>query len=105
MSPIGILNFRPHSGHERELQELLMQYVSVLKQAGFVPEQKEVLLQSDEGNYLLLLAWKSVDAFELSKTEARVSSIWKKLQAICEVQSLAKLPESKERFPTFRRLS
>lgn len=103
-SIFAIALYQPKKGKEEELMEIIEGHTPLLKREGLITEFQPVLLKSENGTYLELFQWKSVEAKDQAHESSTVMKLWEQMMEIAEMKNLSSLAEANQLFPNFERL-
>jgi quinol monooxygenase YgiN len=98
---IVIVAYRPKSGHDQELLELVRSRVPTLRTEGLVTDRVPVIMRAKDGTIIEVSEWKSHHAIEEAHRNPRVLAMWDKFFAICDCVPLKTVPESETMFAGF----
>ena len=97
----AVVAYRPKSGKERELLELVRMRVPTLRKEGLVTDRVPTIMRSRDGTILEVSEWKSRDAIDAAHKNPNVLAMWDKFFAICDCVPLQTLPEASDMFAGF----
>jgi len=86
MSLVFMALYRPKTGEENELKEILKVHIPTLREIIEIAE------------------WKSNEAIEKAHQSENVRSVWNKISSLAELTSLSSLAEAQVPFPNFKPL-
>ena len=101
MSRIVIVAYRPRSGAEQPLLELIKEHVPILRQEGLATNFMPLVMRAADGTLLEVFEWQSEEAIASSHHNPAVQALWQRFSAVCEYTPLATLPECQGPFATF----
>lgn len=101
MGLIVIVAYRPHSGAEQSLLELIKEHVPILRQEGLATNFTPLVLRAADGTLLEIFEWQSEEAIASAHHNPAVQALWQRFGAVCEYTSLSTLPECQGPFATF----
>ncbi len=96
-----IVAYRPHSGAEQPLLELIREHILVLRQEGLATDFTPLVLRAADGTLLEMFTWQSEEAIASSHHNPAVQALWERFGTVCEYTPLAGLPECQGPFATF----
>ena len=88
--------------NQEKLIGILKRHVPTLREYGLIVDTPAYLLQSEDGTLIETFEWKNEKAMEVANEHPAIRIIWGEMEGICTFPSLQDLPESKNRFPSFR---
>ncbi len=101
MSIMVIACYRPKSGKETELLELMKKHLPTLRAEGLVDDGPSLCGRADDGTYVEVFCWKSQEAIDAAHDNINVLAMWEKYGEVCEFVTIGDLPEAKEMFSPF----
>ena len=101
MGVMVIVAYRPYTGAEQQVRELIREHVPILRQEGLATDFTPLIMRAGDGTLLEVLEWQSAEAIASAHHNPAVQSLWERLGAVCEYTPLAGLPECQGLFATF----
>jgi quinol monooxygenase YgiN len=101
MGQFVIVAYRPKTGKETELLELIKNHVPTLQGEGLATERTPYVMRAADGTIVEIFEWQSAEAIERAHTNKVVLEMWEKFSAACETDMIANLEESKRMFSPF----
>ena len=98
---IAVVAYRPKSGKDKELLELVGNSVPTLRKEGLVTERVPAIMRSRDGTIVEVSEWKSREAIDAAHKNPNVLAMWDKFFAVCECVPLNTLPEAADMFAGF----
>jgi quinol monooxygenase YgiN len=98
---VVIVAYRPKTGKENELLELVRSRIPILLKEGLVTDRIPTIVRSSDGTIVEVSEWKSQAAIDAAHKNPNVLAMWEKFFAICDCVPLKTLPESSEMFAGF----
>ncbi len=98
---IVIVAYRPKTGREAELLEIVRSRVPLLRGEGFVTERVPVLMRARDGTIIEVSEWKSRAAIDAAHQNSRVLALWEKMFDVCDCVPLQTVAETAEMFAGF----
>ena len=98
---IVIVAYRPKTGHEVELLDLVRGRVPTLREEGLVTDRIPVIARAKDGTIVEVSEWKSHQAIEEAHRNPRVLAMWDKFFAVCDCVPLKTVPEAETMFAGF----
>ena len=102
---IVIVAYRPKSGRETDLLELVRNRVPTLRKEGLVTDRVPVLMRAKDGTIIEVSEWKSHHAIEEAHKNPRVLAMWDKFFSVCDCVPLNNVPETDTMFAGFEPIS
>jgi len=101
MGRIVIVAYRPKSGQQRALRELVDAHVGILREEGLATDRPPVIMQAKDGSVVEVFEWVSPEAIEQAHENAAVQQLWRDFALVCDFLPLNQLPESAQVFAEF----
>ncbi|PYJ54239.1 MAG: hypothetical protein DME82_12145 [Verrucomicrobia bacterium] len=101
---IVIVAYRPKSGKEKDLLELVRSRVPTLRNEGLVTNREPTIMRARDGTIIEVSEWKSHEAIAAAHKNPNVLAMWNKFFAICDCIPLKTLAEAEEMFAGFEPL-
>ena len=98
---VVIVAYRPKSGKEKELLELVRSRVPTLRKEGLATDRVPVIMRAKDGTIIEVSEWKSREAIEEAHKNPRVLAMWDKFFAVCDCVPLKTVPEAETMFAGF----
>jgi quinol monooxygenase YgiN len=98
---VVIVAYRPKSGREAELLELVCERVPTLRKEDLVTDRVPVIVRAKDGTIIEVSEWKSQEAIEEAHKNPRVLAMWDKFFAVCDCVPLKTVPETETMFAGF----
>jgi quinol monooxygenase YgiN len=98
---VVIVAYRPKSGKEKELVELVRRRVPTLKKENLVTDRAPTIVRARDGTIIEVSEWRSQEAIAAAHKNSNVLAMWNKFFAICECVPLKTLAEAEEMFAGF----
>ena len=99
---VVIVAYRPKSGKEKELLELVRSRVPTLRNERLVTNRAPTIMRSRDGTIIEVSEWKSQEAIDAAHKNPNVLAMWNKFFAICDCVPLKTLAEAEEMFAGFQ---
>ncbi len=103
-SNFAIALYQPKEGKEDELLKIIEGHTPLLRREGLITDFQSLLLKSENGTYMELFQWKSVEAKDQAHESATVMKVWEHMMEVAEMKNLSSLSEADQLFPNFNRL-
>ncbi len=101
MGQVVIVAYRPQSGSEARLLDLIREHVPILRGEGLATAREPLVLKAGDGTLLVIFEWVSAQAIEAAHANPAVQALWPRFAAVCDYVKLADLGESHDLFATF----
>ena len=101
MGRIVIACYRPKSGCEAALAELMRGHVSTLRSIGLVTDRRPITMQAQDGTFLEVFEWASEDAIAAAHRHPVVLEMWEKYGKVCDYLPVAQVPEASQLFTNY----
>ena len=98
---IVIVAYRPKSGKEQELLDLVRSRVPTLRKEDLVTDRVPTIMRSHDGTIVEVSEWKSREAIAAAHKNPNVLAMWDKFFAVCECVPLKTLAEANDMFAGF----
>ena len=96
-----IVAYRPKSGKDAELLELVRNRVPTLRKEGLVSDRTPIIMRAQDGTIIEVSEWKSPAAIEAAHENPSVLAMWERFYAACDFVLLKDLAEAGEMFAGF----
>ena len=96
-----IVAYRPKSGKDAELLQLVRDRVPTLRREGLVSDRAPIIMRASDGTIIEASEWKSAAAIEAAHANPNVLAMWDGFYAACDFLLLKDLPEAAEMFAGF----
>ncbi len=96
-----IVAYRPKSGKEVELLEVVRSRVPTLRKESLVTDRAPIIMRAKDGTIVEVSEWKSREAIEAAHQNKNVHALWNKFFALCDCVPLKTLAEAEEMFAGF----
>jgi quinol monooxygenase YgiN len=96
-----IVAYRPKTGKEDDLLELVRSRVPTLRKEGFVSDRAPTIMRARDGTILEVSEWKSREAIDAAHKNPNVLAMWERFFALCDCVPLNTLAEAGEMFAGF----
>lgn len=101
MGDMVIVAYRPKSGCDDALFELVKDHVPYLRRLGLVTDRSAHILQVQNGIIVEIFEWKTGALVSAHET-ADVQALWQKYAEVCDYVPLNELPETSDLFAQFK---
>lgn len=100
MGDIVIVAYRPKSGCDNDLLDLVKQHVPYLRRLGLVTDRPALAMIGKGGVIVEVFEW-AAGAIASAHENPDVQALWAKYAAVCDYVPLHELPEAKDMFAQF----
>lgn len=97
--------YRPKPGKSEELDRLVAGHLTILRGQGLVTEYPETVLKAADGTIVELFEWVSQAAIDGAHANPAVLAMWDEFGAACDYLPIADLPEARQLFSPFTRVT
>ena len=101
MGLMVLVAYRPYTGAEQQLLELIREHVPILRQEGLATDFTPFVMRAADGTLVEVFEWASEKAIASAHNNPAVQALWERFGAVCEYTPLAALPECQGPFATF----
>ena len=101
MGVVAIVAYRPKSGQEKTLLDLVRSRVPMLRKEGLVTDREPVTMRAQDGTIIEVSEWKSRETIDAAHKNANVLAMCEKFFAACNCIPLQDLAEAREMFAGF----
>ncbi len=98
---VVIVAYRPKSGKESELIELVRNRVPTLRKEGLATNRVPTIMRACDNTIIEVSEWNSREAIDAAHKNPNVLAMWDRFFAICECVPLKTLAEANEMFAGF----
>ena len=98
---VVIVAYRPKSGKERELLEIVRQRVPTLRAEGLVSDRAPTIMRARDGTIIEVSEWKSREAIDAAHKNPTVLALWQRFFDVCDCVPLKTVAETEEMFAGF----
>jgi hypothetical protein len=95
-----IVAYRPKSGCDGELLELVKDHVPFLQRLGLATDRPALAMKGKDGVIVEVFEWKA-GAIAAAHENSDVQELWGRYAALCDYVPLHELPEAKDMFAQF----
>ena len=96
-----IVPYRPNSGKESELLELVRSRVPTLRKEELLTDRAPIIMWARDGTIIEVSEWKSQEAIEAAHKNPNVLAMWNQIFAVCDCVPLNTLAEANDLFAGF----
>ncbi len=102
MGQFVIAAYRPRSGKEVQLLQIIREHMPILRSQGLVTDRPAYAMRASDGTIVEVFEWKSAKAVEEAHSNQVVRALWARFDEVCEYESLANLPDCQRQFSSFQ---
>ena len=100
MGDVVIVAYRPKTGCDAALRELVLDHVPTLRRLGLATDRPNALVQAEDGVVLEMFEWAE-GAIARAHGMPAMIKLWRQYAAVCDIVPLRELPESASLFAQF----
>lgn len=104
MGELVIAAYRPKSGREAELLDLLRDHTPHLRRLGLATERASTLMRAKDGTLVEVFEWKD-GAVAAAHEHPDVLALWSRYAEVCDYTPLTELAETHDLFAMFEPVS
>lgn len=101
MGRIVIAAYRPKSGKQQALRQLMEEHVPKLRSLELVTDREPFIMEAEDSTVVEVFEWKSAEAIEAAHTDPVVLEMWERFSEACDFIPVAELPEASHLFSEF----
>jgi hypothetical protein len=105
MGSISVACYKPRTGKEEALLELVRNHLPPLRAEGLVTDRIPIVMRTESGTIIEIFEWVSKEAIAGAHSNPVVLDLWKRFEAICWYETPANLPEFQNMFAHFEPIS
>jgi len=105
MGSISVACYKPRTGKEEALLELVRNHLPPLRAEGLVTDRIPIVMRTESGTIIEIFEWVSKEAIAGAHSNPVVLDLWKRFEAICWYETPANLPEFQNLFAHFEPIS
>ena len=98
---VVIVAYRPKTGKETEMLELVRNRVPTLRKEGLVTDRRPVIARTRDGTIIEVSEWKSREAIDAAHKNPNVLAMWDRFFELCDCVPLNTVAEAEEMFAGF----
>ena len=98
---VVVVAYRPKSGKDEELLQLVRSRVPTLRKEGLVTDRVPTIMRSRDGTIVEVSEWNSREAIDAAHKNPNVLAMWEKFFAMCDCVPLNTLAEAADMFAGF----
>ena len=98
---VVIVAYRPKSGKEKELLELVRSRVPTLRKENLATDRVPTIMRAKDGTIIEVSEWESREAIDAAHKNPNVLAMWNKFFAVCDCVPLNSLAEATDMFAGF----
>lgn len=101
MSVIVMCSYRPMSGKEAALDDLIAVHVPTLRRHALVTDRAPIHAVASDGTRIEVFEWASAESSATAHTIPEVASLWEAFSKVADFVPLNTLPETSGPFANF----
>jgi len=101
MALIVIVAYKPKTGKNEALKQLMKTHIPILKKEGLVTERDSIIMEAADGTIVEVFEWLSEEAVQQAHKNPEVLKMWAAYFEVCEVIPLNTLNEANMMFASF----
>jgi len=101
MGSISVACYRPRSGCEQALLELVRDHLPPLRGEGLVTDRASIVMRAADGTIIEIFEWVSVEAIAGAHSNPVVLALWKRFEAVCSYEIPSNVAEFQNMFSHF----
>lgn len=102
MGSISVACYKPKTGCEAALAELVREHLPPLRAEGLVTDRVPVVMRTADGTIVEIFEWVSQEAIAGAHSNPVVLDLWKKFEAVCTYETPASISEFQNMFGHFQ---
>jgi hypothetical protein len=101
MGSISVACYRPKTGREQELLELVRNHLPPLRAEGLVTARSPIVMRCADGAIVEIFEWVSQETIMSAHKNPVVLELWKKFEEVCSYETPSNIPEFQSMFGHF----
>ncbi|MGA8028485.1 MAG: hypothetical protein WB992_15180 [Bryobacteraceae bacterium] len=101
MGSISVACYRPKTGCEDALLQLVRNHLPPLRAEGLVTERASIVMRAADGTIVEVFEWVSQEAIAGAHSNPAVLELWKRFEAVCSYEIPCNVAEFKTMFAHF----
>lgn len=101
MGRIVISCYRPKSGHQEALRELMRRHVATLRSIGLVTNRVPITMEAKDGTFVEVFEWVPAEAIEAAHSHPAVLRMWEEYGQVCDYIPISQVAEASQLFSEF----
>ena len=101
MGSISVACYKPRTGREQPLRELVRNHHPPLRAEGLVNERAPIVMRCADGTIVEIFEWVSQEIIVGAHKNPVVLDLWKQFEAVCWYETPANLAEFQNMFGHF----
>lgn len=98
---LSFATYKPKSGKEEDLLELVATHLPTLRKLGLATDQASYIARSQDGSIIEIFEWASGEALRAAHQHPAVAGLWDKMGLLADFLPISSLPESANPFTGF----
>jgi len=104
MGSIAVACYKPRSGHEQTLLDLVRNHLPPLRAEGLVTTRESIVMRAADGTIVEVFEWVSQEAIANAHRNPTVLALWKQFEAACSYETPSNVAEFQNMFAHFEAL-
>lgn len=100
-----IVGYKPKTGKEEALKEVMKTHLPILKQEGLVRDKESYVMEAADGTIIEVFEWLSKEAIEKAHSNSAVLEMWGKYAGVCDYIPVGNVTEINILFSGFKPLN
>ena len=101
MGSISVACYKPKTGREEALLELVRNHLPPLRAEGLVSERPPIVMRAADGTIIEVFEWVSLETITAAHSSPVVQDLWKRFEDVCTYVIPSHLPEFSKMFAHF----
>ena len=101
MGSISVACYKPKTGCDAALLELVRDHLPPLRSEGLVTGRPPIVMRTADGTIIEIFEWVSQEAIAGAHQNPAVLDLWKRFEAACSYEIPSNLPEFQKMFSHF----
>ena len=102
MGVIVMACYRPKTGKEAGLKELMKTHLPRLKAEGLVTARESIMMEAEDGTIIEVFEWLSQEAIQNAHTNPAVLQMWGEYAEVCDYVPVGTVAEANNLFSSFK---
>jgi hypothetical protein len=104
MGRIVISVYKPKSGQEQALEQLVARHWPILEREGLVTDRAPIAMRAADGTIVEVFEWRSAEAIEAAHRNPVVGALWEAFGKVADFIPVGAVPEAAQMFSEFSAL-
>jgi hypothetical protein len=101
MGLVTIACYRPKSGKERDLHQLMREHVPTLRRESLASERSPIIVRAKDGTVVEVFEWASGDAADAAHSNPVVLAMWERFNGACDYVKVSDIAETHDQWASF----